>query len=479
MWFPVRRLRLVHSITLAMLVTLLAVVGVVAASLYAGVSQGFDRYVRGLEEARLQPAVRRLEALYARDGDFGAISEEPRRLRRLVRREPVELPRKGDPEPGPPPGEASQPGPRRSTDPLEIPPRVSLYDGAGQRLAGEGTLETDASRLPLVVDGKTVGWLGLRAVPGMAQVLELPYAEQVRGQVLSITLGALVLGMLGGWLLARRLTRPLEELGRGARQLAVGDYSARVAVQSSDELGELARTFNTLASALEEAERGRKQWVADTSHELRTPLAVLRAELEALQDGVRPLVPAALESLKAETDRMERLVEDLGALARSDQGELALARVPVDVQGVVEGCLGPLRERCAVQRLSVEVVAGAGLPRVLADPHRLAQVFSNLLENSLRYTDAGGRVRVELERDGAGVRTRVDDSAPGVAPEHLPRLFERLFRAEPSRSRAHGGSGLGLSICQRLVAAHGGRVAASPSPLGGLRVEVWLPGADA
>ena len=240
-------------------------------------------------------------------------------------------------------------------------------------------------------------------------------------------------------------------------------------------MGQLAADFNALALTLGETDTARRQWVADTSHELRTPLTVLRAELEALLDGVRPFDHAAVESLQAEVSRLTALVEDLGELARSDRGLLRMRRVELDPTEVLDKTVTSFRPRFEARDLSITLNFGAGSWRVLADRGRLEQIFGNLLENTLRYTDAGGALRINAAAHDDALVLRFEDSAPGVLAGDLPRLFERFFRADPSRSRAHGGAGLGLAICQRLIEAHGGTLVASHSSLGGLRLDLSLP----
>lgn len=218
----------------------------------------------------------------------------------------------------------------------------------------------------------------------------------------------------------------------------------------------------------------RRQLTADISHELRMPLAVLRGELEALEDGVRALTPASLTSLQAEVATLSKLIDDLYELSLADVGALAFHLEPLDpgrYRLQVRGAgLHPAPDgevHCAAAR-----PAGGRVAREVAiqgDPQRLRQLMQNLLENTLRYTDAGGTLRIHVHRDAAWQCLDVQDSAPGVPEAMLPRVFDRLFRADPSRSRAQGGgAGLGLSLCQTIVHAHGGAIEAKPSPLGGL-----------
>lgn len=470
-------MKLIHQITIAILTTLLLVVALVGVAMYISVERGFARYIRGLEEARLEPGVRRLTALYEREQSFDSLLREPRRFRSLLRREEDE--RLGAPRPEPPGESGERPHPpreRRGTDPLELPPRATLYDAQRRALVGSGNLQTDASRIPLVVGGATVGWLGVRAIPRIEGELDVRYLHQVRGQLVVITTAALVIGLVAGWFLTRRILRPVDALRIGARRLRAGDYAARIELDHKDELGQLARDFDALAVTLGEDASARQRWVADTSHELRTPITVLRAELEAILDGVRPADHAALASLHAEVLHIGKLVDDLTELARADRGELTLTRIPLSPIAVLIDSVTAFRGRLdqAGIRVDLHLQAG-GEARVLGDRSRLQQVFANLLENSARYTDAGGILRIRASQHLHHLFIQFDDSPPGVSRDALPRLFDRLFRAEPSRSRAYGGSGLGLSICKQLIEAHNGTITATASPLGGLRIEISLP----
>jgi two-component system sensor histidine kinase BaeS len=220
----------------------------------------------------------------------------------------------------------------------------------------------------------------------------------------------------------------------------------------------------------------RRRMMADVAHELRTPLAVVQGELAAVEDGIRSFGPETLASLQAETRALGKLVDDLYQLALSDLGALNYRRQDLDLRAQVAEALLPLRERCAAAGLELDDsrVRGDALP-VHADPDRLAQLIANLVENALRYTDAPGRIEVSCGRSAEWALLEVRDTAPGVPADMLPRLFDRFFRVEGSRSRASGGAGLGLAICRNIVEAHDGTITAQPSPLGGLSITVSLP----
>jgi two-component system sensor histidine kinase BaeS len=286
---------------------------------------------------------------------------------------------------------------------------------------------------------------------------------------LSVLLAALV-----SLLLARMLLAPVRRIARATHRLARGDYAVRVTSSSSDELGQLAGDFNRLANSLERNERLRRALMADISHELRTPLAVLRGEIEALQDGLRAPTAQTLASLRHEVLLLSKLIDDLYELSLADAGALNYRMEPVDLGAIAEAAVSLYREPFSRRGIEVELRAPPGLS-MLGDAQRLAQLLGNILENSLRYTDGPGRLRLVVEGADAGIRLIIEDSAPGVPEELLARVFERLFRVEPSRSREHGGAGLGLAICQRIVEAHGGVIAAESSELGGLRVVIVFP----
>jgi two-component system sensor histidine kinase BaeS len=215
--------------------------------------------------------------------------------------------------------------------------------------------------------------------------------------------------------------------------------------------------------------------VADTSHELRTPLAVLRAQLEALQDGVRSATPDTLEAMLRQVLALNKLIDELYALARADVGALDCKPAPLDLWAFAGAHAQGFAARLQAAGLTLEAGTAPTNALVLADPDRLRQVLDNLFENSLRYTSPGGRIALHSHVDDGQLQLVIDDSAPGVPDDALARLAERFYRVDASRSRAHGGAGLGLALCRRLLEAQGGSLAFAHSPLGGLRAILSLP----
>ncbi|MEC9482156.1 MAG: ATP-binding protein, partial [Halomonas sp.] len=272
------------------------------------------------------------------------------------------------------------------------------------------------------------------------------------------------------WWLGRR-TR---SMALATRRLTEGDYSVRLRERGHDELSRLAHDFNVLAETLEANRLARQRWVADIAHELRTPLAVLHGEIEAMQDGIRPLDTDSLNSLAQEVGQLERLVKDLRLLAQSDAGVLEVHLETLDLADALRVRLEDARGWLHDDGIEMELdIAAPVLMR--GDPQRLRQLWDNLLANTRAYTDSPGRLRVSLSKVQGQACIVWEDSAPGVDDAALPRLTERLYRVDASRNRRRGGSGLGLSIAMALVQSHGGDMRVSHSPLGGLRWTLCFP----
>ena len=273
---------------------------------------------------------------------------------------------------------------------------------------------------------------------------------------------ALAAGIGLAMVLGRRIARPLAEIGSAARAVAGGDYEVRVPRRGPEEIASLADSFNQMAASLEEQERMRREFIANAAHELRTPLTNLQGYLEALRDGVIPAERATFESLWDEAERLVRLAASLDTLAAGDARGRIATPVEIDIVTAVRmaaDLAGPSLERARL-RLELE------LPDRLtarADPDGLAQVLGNLLQNAIRYTPPGGRVAIRAEGRPADVLISVTNTGEGIPADDLPHVFERFYRVDKSRDRAHGGAGIGLAIVQQLVEAVGGRVGAESS----------------
>lgn len=451
------------------------------------VNRGFLRFVNAMEQSGTSRLAARLEEHYRQERSWLALQGDSDRWRHLIA---MSLPEAATPHGDRPPPEDGKPGEAPSRNFSEPPPRpmppprlphhfdqrLFLLDENRKVVISHGALPADVQGTPLLFQGKTVGYLGL--LP-RTKISDEPQRRFLREQTLALALTAgvvVVLAALLSFLLAKRLVRPLKALTLATHQLAKGSFSVRVPVTSHDELGQLAADFNSLALSLEKSEDTRRQWVADISHELRTPLAILRGEIEALQDGVRQPGRETVNSLHGEVLRLGRLVDDLYQLSLSDVGALTYKKTELDVADVLSETLLQYQPEFLLKRISLEsTVPEQSAASLHGDRERLHQLFANLLDNTLKYTDAGGVLQIGLQCSSDRIFITMSDSAPGVASTELERLFDRLYRVESSRNRATGGAGLGLAICKNIVEAHNGTITAQPSPLGGVTIRIELP----
>ena len=282
----------------------------------------------------------------------------------------------------------------------------------------------------------------------------------VHRYLLWASIAALGLAVASGLLLTRKVLGPLSQMTDVSGRIAAGDYTTRVGVTSKDEVGQLAAAFNRMADSLQRIEQLRKMMVIDVAHELRTPLTNIRGYIEALRDGVVAPSQPTFESLHEEILRLAKLVEDLLQLARAEAAKGILKTRTADLPELLAKILELFHPEFAAKEIAVEVNFSEIKNPVVADPEKLSQVFRHLLDNACRYTPRGGRVEVSAERLQDSVKVVFANTGEGIAKEDLSFIFERFYRGEKSRSRDHGGAGIGLAIVKEIVAAHGGKVGA-------------------
>ncbi|NLG98773.1 MAG: HAMP domain-containing protein [Chloroflexi bacterium] len=354
----------------------------------------------------------------------------------------------------------------------EMGQRLILADAQGTVIADTGG-ELTGSRLmeeelaggaPVIVEGQQVGTLivsplNLQAVPNPADT----FLSSVNRSILISVLIAGGISLILVLVFSLHITAPVREMQKAAGEIARGNLNQRVPERSNDELGDLARSFNHMAGSLASAEEQRRKMVADIAHELRTPLAVIQANTEAMQDGVLPLDHAQVDAIHAEAMLLGRLIDDLRLISLAEGGELHLEREEIDLGNLLRLAAERIRPQCQQKEVDLILQVQDGLPHVCVDGDRITQVVNNLIGNALRYVPSGGKITVRAEGTSEGVAVSVIDTGSGIAPEDLPWVFDRFYRADKSRARASGGSGLGLAIVKQLVEAHGGSVsAASP-----------------
>jgi two-component system sensor histidine kinase BaeS len=356
-------------------------------------------------------------------------------------------------------------------------PRLALFDAEKRPLTGTEPTSPDRYQLkPILVDDKVVGWLGMRKHERLSHPLDVEFLRLQSQTFFAIGGVALLLAIFVTMVLSRHLLAPVKELAAATRALTSRRFDTRIAVRSQDEFGQLATDFNNMAQALERYEHMRRQWMADISHELRTPLAILRGEIEAMQDGVREITPEALESLHFEVLHVNRIVHDLHDLSLIESQAFPAELAVVYPLEVLDETLRSFSPRFEQRGLRIEADGGdLRQVAIMADADRLKQLFANLMENALRYVQTPGVLKIFSELKDARLFLVFEDSGPGVPEESLERLFDRLYRVDTARSRAQGGSGLGLAICKSIVEYFGGEINASHGPAGGLRITIALP----
>ncbi len=312
-----------------------------------------------------------------------------------------------------------------------------------------------------------VSWLVTSLLDGASPTLRMVPA----GLIAAITLGWMLLGLLGAGHAFRRLATPIGDTIEAAGRVAEGDYSVRVKEHGPREVRALAHAFNEMAERLQVNDEQRRHLLAEVTHDLRTPLTIIQGNLEGLLDGVYPRDDARLGAILDETRLLSKLVDDLRTLALAEGGALPLRREPVDLVALVGEAVASFQPQAEGSGVALAVEAAPDLPELELDPVRIREVLTNLIANALRYTPAGGTVCVRCQPEGGDrVMVSVSDTGAGIPPADLPHIFDRFYKSSDSR-----GTGLGLAIAKNLVQAHGGEIAASSEVGQGTTVRFTLP----
>ena len=357
-------------------------------------------------------------------------------------------------------------------DRLGLSSRLSLYDANRQFVVGEPS-DIPVSYRPITVNNKVVGYLGLKPVLDQDDALSINFFSNQKRYLLLVYGLTFLTSLIAALLLATYFKKPIQRLLNATRELTKGHYQHQVKINRNDELGDLSTEINQLAVILDQHERSRRQWVADTSHELKTPLAVLQAQIEAIQDGIRKPTPEHFEAMLRQVTSLKKLTQDLADLAQAEAQQLTCYLAEVNPWNVLLQEVENFKPKFVQANLSISVQGeGANLQ---LDIDRFKQIMVNLLGNSIRYTEAGGEVRVHTEQSATHWSVIVDDSPFGLTDEQLARLGERFYRVDDSRTRSTGGTGLGLALSGKIAQALGGKLSFEHSPLGGLRCKLTFP----
>ncbi|WP_288365476.1 sensor histidine kinase efflux regulator BaeS [uncultured Acinetobacter sp.] len=357
-------------------------------------------------------------------------------------------------------------------DRLGLSSRLSLYDAKHQFVVGESANEQISYR-PIIVKDQIVGYLGLKPVLDEDDALSINFFSNQKRFLLLIYALSVLTSLIAALLLATYFKKPIQRLLNATRELTRGNYKHQVEIKRNDELGDLATQLNQLAKILYQHEESRRQWVADTSHELKTPLSVLQAQIEAMQDGIRKATPQHLTAMMSQVSSLKKLTQDLADLAQADAQQLKCYFAEIDPWDVILQEVENFKPKIEQAQLSI-AVNGEGTTLQL-DIDRFKQIVVNLLSNSVRYTQAGGQIKIHTEQNESEWTLIVDDSPLGLSDEQLARLGERFYRVDDSRTRSTGGTGLGLALSSKLAQALGGQLRFDHSPLGGLRCILTFP----
>ena len=369
---------------------------------------------------------------------------------------------------------------------------IIVTDTAGEWLGKESEDVGLSDGTPITASGQTVGNLYLQTSGGIVmgrgrmggrsfQTIPLmitdeeDFLDQVNDSLWKVGLIAAAVALVIGLILTRQITRPIRALISGARHLTKGDLSYRVDVKSRDEIGELANSFNIMASSLERGEQSRRQLTADIAHELRTPLTVIEGTVDGIIDDVFRPDTEHLHSIKEQTSLLTHLISDLRDLSLVESGQLKLNLVPTDTVELVRRMVSNYEINALEKNVRIKLEEATQIPEIRIDPVRMEQVISNLLTNAIRHTPSGGSITVAISSDEGGLAISVADTGEGIALEDLPHVFERFYRSGSSRARKEGGTGLGLAIVKQMVEAHGGNVRAESEAGIGSKFSILLP----
>ncbi len=371
-------------------------------------------------------------------------------------------------------------------------PSLDYRDASGENLYARPEIDSALNGTPATaihrVEGRRVLYAAAPIYSQTGQISGIVYIASplapsglpvsVVLQLLGALLVAIVLAFAAGTLLARRIARPLEQLAQAARSVAAGNLMQQVPIDKEiKELRSLGESFNTMTGSLQKSDESKNVFIANVTHELRTPLTVIKGTVETLEDGALDDTEGRgplLSSMQRETERLIRLVNELLVLTRADAGALQLDLRALDLAELARARCEGLSRLAAPRGIELTVEAREQAT-VRGDADRLAQVLDNILDNAIRHSSDNAPISILIAKEGRDVRCSVSDRGKGIAPQHLPFIFDRFYRADASRNRQTGGTGLGLAIVRALVTAQGGRVAAESREGKGATITFWLP----
>lgn len=467
------------------------------------IRNGMVDYVNTKEIESLSPVIALLSKEYKKTDSWSAIAGKQSKFIRLINKQlnGDDLPPPHRPRRPPPPEHFDsnfergfEPGfaPENNREPNSPPPMgtpsvyYALFDVNDDFVVGKYLEDLTYGKAPILVDKEVVGYFAVSKRDRLTEGYELDYIEKQQEHLWVIALVMMLFVILLTLPLTRHVVEPIKSIARGMHRLTQGDYKQPIDLRRNDELGELSRDYNELALTLAENESTRKRWLANISHELRTPVAILSLELEAMLDGIRPMTKENIVSANDELKHLAKLIDDLHQLTIADVGGMQYTKQNEDLTLLLNGEKNKYQSYLADTNIELTFDLLCDPLHIYGDKTRLFQLFENIINNSIKYSEANNvrissRVEVRLNENLTGnvdqsfVILTFEDDGVGVEEQHLPHLFEYLYRTDESRNRKTGGAGIGLSICNNIVVAHQGEVSAVKSSLGGLAIRIKLP----
>ena len=364
----------------------------------------------------------------------------------------------------------------RGPGPLEVGPRLSLFDADYNLVMGRPRSTRGHLLKPVTVQDKTVGYLALKKLGGLSHPLDQFYFKRQKKGIYLVGGLFFIISMLISYILASHLLSPIKKMSSATRMLGKRRFDTQIEINSTDELGQLADDFNTMSRRLGEYELKQKQWLSDISHELRTPMSILIGEIDAVQDGIRPFDFETLKSIQSEIFHLQKLIDGLHTLSMEEAKNFQHDNRAVRIIPLLGETIERFSDSFSKKGIAISTHwEGTENKVIMGDPERMGRLFSNLLRNTYRYTDTPGKLIVSGQADESYILIIFEDTSPGVPDDKIKRIFDRLFRADPSRDRRTGGSGIGLAISKNIVESHGGVISAASSRHGGLKIVISLP----
>ncbi|GIC78756.1 ATP-binding protein [Moritella sp. F3] len=466
------RLTIFHKLFISLMLISLIMMAGMALLINNSFQNGLQSYLNQSEIEKIETLAERISDYYSPQKDWKEIQREPKLWAQLLQNI-------GE-HPSPSKNHPERKDYKPSFNRLEA--RLNLLNKSGKSIIGNPKNlrrlhnNIQITKIPVINNNRTVGWLSVIQRESIKGRLAERFLRQQLDNFYWIAAWAALFSFIVAALLVRHFLKPLKNLDSAAKSLSNGNFDYQIDVRGKDELAELSLAFNLLTTTLKTQKHSREQWLSDISHELRTPIAVLLSEIEAIEDGIRKPEPKYIRSLHDQVMTLTRLVDDLYSLSLSDSGVLIDTTHKVDITNIISNIANQNEVRLADKHIAIERLYDHNQCTLLhADAKSIAQLIGNLFENSYRYTNPNGQIHINLQQTPDTIVLTIEDSAPAVPDGALPKLFDRLYRVDKSRSRANGGSGLGLSICENIVKMHHGDISAQHSKLGGLKITISLP----